>query len=182
MYFMQWILIVAQGFSFNKDICLCLVYVHIARKMSTHVASKDKNIEPITEEIATFSNVGDIILVWKDLPKWQHVSYDWWEYASKSEFHFRMNMQKDYRCYLHLVYSNSITQYRRKRNYYACFIDFTKAFDSVSHSLLWKMSSLGSSRKLKHWKSFITMYSKATARVIMQQVHYPILQGRKAGM
>jgi len=43
--------------------------MYILPEMSTHVASKDKNIELITEEIATFSNVGDIILVLKDLPK-----------------------------------------------------------------------------------------------------------------
>jgi len=48
--------------------------MYILPEMSTHVASINKNIEPITEEIATFSNVGDIILVLKESAKvtaWQ---------------------------------------------------------------------------------------------------------------
>jgi len=68
-------------------------------------------------------------------------------------------MQKDYRC--HLIYIHAITK-KKKKPLHPCFIDFAKAFDSVSPSLQWrKLFSLGLSRKILNIVH--NMYSKVTA-------------------
>ena len=94
----------------------------------------------------TFNNVGDIILALKDLPKWQHVSYNWWEYALKSDSFISEWTCRRTTDAIFILYTLIQSLNKKKKLLYASFIDSTKAFDS-SHSLLWKMSSLGLSRK-----------------------------------
>ena len=59
---------------------------------------------------------------------------------------------------------NTITQIFRKKPLYACFVDFSKAFNKVHHALLWeKLASIGISSKML--SILQNMYAQATSRV-----------------
>jgi hypothetical protein len=80
---------------------------------------------------------------------------------------------------------NSLAEHQRlrKKRLYCCFVDFKKAFDSISHSILWsKLSSMNISPQiLRLLKSY---YSKSTACVRgseSQTTFFSLTRGVKQG-
>ena len=81
---------------------------------------------------------------------------------------------------------NSLIQIAKlqKRALFACFVDFSKAFDNVNHNLLWnKLVTLGISQQCL--KVIQTMYLKAVSRVTVSRCEstepFPCQKGVRQG-
>ena len=85
---------------------------------------------------------------------------------SEFQFGFRANHSTIDSIFIHKTLIDSQLS-KKRRKLYTCYIDFSKAFDSVVWEILWiKLRKIGISENSKYLKTLKAIYAKVTSQIL----------------